>query len=61
MSHNHRAQRQTVLPSDIPVILPADDRLSLDGLIGRGLQPGEVELEDSDAPGRGSNGSGTRH
>ena len=34
---------------DIPIILPAEDILSLDQYIGKGLQTGEVELpEDSE-------------
>ncbi|KAI0089709.1 ubiquitin carboxyl-terminal hydrolase 14 [Irpex rosettiformis] len=31
---------------DIPVILPEDDTLELDKYLGRGVQPGEVELPD---------------
>ena len=38
-----------VIP-DIPVILPADDTLTLDTYLGTGLQPGETELPE-DAPG----------
>jgi len=33
--------------TDIPVILPENDELTLDNYLGHGLQPGEEELPDS--------------
>ncbi|EGN94266.1 hypothetical protein SERLA73DRAFT_62342 [Serpula lacrymans var. lacrymans S7.3] len=47
--HTKKFQLVNWVPTklDIPIILPQDDVLTLDGYLGQGLQPDEIELPDS--------------
>ncbi|KDQ51372.1 hypothetical protein JAAARDRAFT_41222 [Jaapia argillacea MUCL 33604] len=49
--HAKKFQLVNWVPSklDIPIILPSSDVLQLDKYIGRGLQPGEIELPEENA------------